>query len=139
MSHFAHLDRKDITLCVQLGHAFCGQCGIVDQVIVIEQDMLNTGAWGNPSEWVQTSYDTSEGKHKLGGIPLRKNYAGIGYFYDKVRDAFIPPCPYPSWVIDEVKGVRVPPKTKPTVVKAGMIASWDEALLDFVEKPSPRN
>ena len=49
----------------------------------------------------RTSYNTLGGVHVTGGIPLRKNYAGIGYTYDPDRDAFIPPQPYPSWVLNE--------------------------------------
>ena len=49
----------------------------------------------------QTSYNTRGGVHLLGGTPFRKNYAGIGYTYDEARDAFIPPKPYESWVLNE--------------------------------------
>ena len=73
----------------------------VIRVIVAEQDFIDSGAVGDPLEWVQTSYNTYGGEHKLGGIPLRKNFASIGYEYDKVRDSFIPPKPYDSWVLDE--------------------------------------
>ena len=51
--------------------------------------------------WKQTSYNTSGGVHKLGGTPLRKNHAGIGYTYDEDRDAFIPKKPFNSWVLNE--------------------------------------
>ena len=51
--------------------------------------------------WKQTSYNTSGGVHKLGGTPLRKNHAGIGYTYNEDRDAFIPKKPYNSWVLNE--------------------------------------
>jgi hypothetical protein len=51
--------------------------------------------------WKQTSYNTSSGEHKLGGIPFRKNHAGIGYTYDEDRDAFIPKKPYNSWILNE--------------------------------------
>ena len=51
--------------------------------------------------WKQTSYNTVGGVHKLGGTPLRKNHAGIGYTYDEDRDAFIPPKPYASWTLNE--------------------------------------
>jgi hypothetical protein len=51
--------------------------------------------------WKQTSYNTSGGVHKLGGIPLRKNHAGIGMTYDEDRDAFIPPKPFNSWILNE--------------------------------------
>ena len=72
---------------------------MVIEVIVAEQDFIDTlpDKWA----WVQTSYNTHGGVHKLGGTPLRKNYAGIGYRYDSERDAFIPPTPYPSWKLNE--------------------------------------
>jgi len=75
--------------------------GIVRRVIVAEQDFIDSGAVGIPSRWVQTSYNTHGGVHKLGGTPLRKNYAGIGYTYDEQRDSFIPPRPYQSWNLNE--------------------------------------
>ena len=52
--------------------------------------------------WKQTSYNTNSGVHTKGGIPFRKNHAGIGYTYDEDRDAFIPPKPYNSWILNEV-------------------------------------
>jgi hypothetical protein len=51
--------------------------------------------------WKQTSYNTSGGVHKLGGTPLRKNHAGIGYTYDEDKDAFIPKKPFNSWILNE--------------------------------------
>lgn len=51
--------------------------------------------------WKQTSYNTHGGVHSLGGTPFRKNHAGIGYTYDEDRDAFIPPKPFKSWVLNE--------------------------------------
>lgn len=77
MSHFAEIDEN----------------GVVKRVIVAEQDFIDSGKVGDPKNWVQTSYNTIRGKHRLGGTPLRKNYAGVGYTYDKERDAFIPPAP----------------------------------------------
>ena len=67
--------------------------GIVTQVIVAEQDVIDSGLFGDPATWVQTSYNTHAGVHINGGTPLRKNYAGLGYAYDATRDAFIPPEP----------------------------------------------
>ena len=63
--------------------------GKVVEVIVIEQDVLNTGHWGDPSLWIQTSYNTRGNVHLLGGIPLRKNYAGIGPLKPKKAPAQI--------------------------------------------------
>jgi hypothetical protein len=77
------------------------QDGIVTEVIVIEQDMIDTGLWGPAEEWIQTSYNTHAGVHRYDGTPLRKNYAGVGYIYDIDLDAFIPPKPFDSWILDE--------------------------------------
>lgn len=73
--------------------------GIVTQVIVAEQDVIDSGLFGDG--WVQTSYNTFGGQHPE-GRPLRKNFAGIGYTYDAVRDAFIPPRPEgDGWTLNE--------------------------------------
>ena len=82
MSHFAKVENN-----------------IVTKVIVAEQDVIDSGLFG--TGWVQTSYNTQGGVHKNGGTPLRKDYAGIGYTYDLSRDAFIPPKPFASWVLNE--------------------------------------
>jgi len=75
MSHFAEIDSDSI----------------VQRVIVAEQDFINSGAVGDSFNWVQTSYNGN----------FRKNYAGTGYNYDKTKDAFIAPKPYPSWTLVE--------------------------------------
>ena len=75
--------------------------GIVTQVIVAEPEFFDTFVDSSPGEWIQTSYNTHGGQHKLGGTPLRKNYAGIGFTYDRERDAFIPPKPDGDWVLNE--------------------------------------
>ena len=108
--------------------------GVVTQVIVIDQETLNTGHWGDPASWVQTSYNTQGGVHTLGGTPLRKNYAGIGYTYDSVRDAFIPPKPFPSWVLDEITCLWSAPTPMPT---DGKMYNWDEATLAWIEFVMP--
>ena len=64
----------------------------------------------------QTSYNTHGGVHSLGGTPFRKNYAGLGYTYDAQRDAFIPPKPYASWVLDESTCLWNAPVAYPTDV-----------------------
>jgi len=74
--------------------------GIVTQVIVAEPEFFDTFVDSSPGEWVQTSYNTHGGQHPE-GRPLRKNYAGIGYTYDAVRDAFIPPKPEGDYALDE--------------------------------------
>lgn len=97
--------------------------GVVSRVIVAEQDFIDSGAVGDPSNWIQTSYNTRSGVHINGGIPLRKNYAGIGYSYDPIRDAFIPPKPFNSWIIDEFSCQWIPPIPKP---EGNFI--WNESL-----------
>lgn len=82
------------------------QNNIVTQVIVAEQDVINSGLFGNPASWVQTSYNTRNGVHILGGTPLRKNFAGIGYIYDPVADEFNPP-----FVAEVVEDVIIPSQT----------------------------
>ena len=74
MSHFAKLNNN-----------------VVTEVIVSEQDFINSGAVGDSFLWVQTSYNGN----------FRKNYAAVGYTYDKTKDAFIAPKPYPSWTLVE--------------------------------------
>jgi hypothetical protein len=75
--------------------------GKVTQVIVAEPDFFNNFIDETPGKWIQTSYNTRHGEHTLGGTPLRENFAGVGYNYDKNSDAFYPPQPYPSWTLDE--------------------------------------
>lgn len=114
--------------------------GVVTQVLVAEQDFINSGAVGDPAQWIQTSYNTRAGVHyePNSATPsadqskaLRKNYAGIGYTYDAARDAFIPPKPdpYPSWVIDDTTGLWKPPVAQPT---DGQEYNWDESTLSWV-------
>jgi hypothetical protein len=118
MSHFAKVEN-----------------GVVTQVIVIEQDVLNLGHWGDPSLWVQTSYNTQGGVHIKGGTPLRKNYAGIGYTYDSGRDAFIPPKPYASWLLNENTCQWDAPTATPVV--EGKRFVWDEPTTSWVEYVAP--
>lgn len=112
MAHFAHITN-----------------GVVDKVIVIDAETLALGHWGDPSEWVQTSYNTYGGQHPE-GRPLRKNYAGIGYTYDSTRDAFIPQKPFPSWVLNEDTCHWSAPTAMPTDNK---MYRWNEPTLSWVE------
>lgn len=111
--------------------------GIVVQVIVAEQDVIDSGIFGHG--WVQTSYNTRGGVHydPSTGEPsadqskaLRKNYAGVGYAYDENRNAFIPPQPYPSWTLDEGTCNWNPPTSIPT---DGKMYSWNESSLSWSE------
>ena len=73
--------------------------GRVVSIIVADQDFMDSYQEPTQGEWIQTSYNTIGGVHTKGGVPLRKNYAGVGYTYDKARDAFIPPKPIGAKVV----------------------------------------
>tara|TARA_B100000780_G_scaffold266116_1_gene222090 strand:- start:62 stop:436 length:375 start_codon:yes stop_codon:yes gene_type:complete len=107
MSHFAEIDSNDLVI----------------RVIVAEQDFMNLGLLGNPNNWIKTSYNTHGGIHINSGTPLRKNFASTGHTYDRERDAFIPPKPYPSWILDENTCNWVAPIEMPD---DGKIYRWDE-------------
>ena len=77
------------------------------------------------------SYNTQGGVHKLGGTPFRKNYAGVGYMYDPVRDAFYAPQPYPSWTLNEDTCYWEAPVARPE----GMDWHWNEPTLEWIDKP----
>lgn len=103
--------------------------GIVTSVIVAEQDFIDTQA----GTWVQTSYNTTGGQHLLGGTPLRKNYAGLGYTYDSTRDAFIPVKPYPSWVLNEETCLWDCPVAYPSDASEDKRYAWNENTTSWVE------
>ena len=80
----------------------------------------------------RTSYNTRGGVHSEGGTPFRKNYAGIGYTYDPQRDAFIPPKPFASWLLDETTCLWAAPTPMPT---DGKMYRWDEDTTSWIETP----
>lgn len=84
-----------------MGHYAKVNNGIVEKVIAAEAEFFDNFVDNSPGQWIQTSYNTRRGEHILGGTPLRKNFAGIGFTYDADRDAFIPPQPYDSWTLNE--------------------------------------
>ncbi len=96
--------------------------GKVVQVIVAEEKFFDTFVDTSAGEWIQTSYNTRGGVHELGGTPLRKNYAGIGYIYDRERDAFYAPQPFPSWTLNEDTCCWEPPIPHPQ----GKARNWNE-------------
>jgi hypothetical protein len=106
--------------------------GKVTRVIVAEPEFFNVFVDTSPGSWIQTSYNTSGGQHLLGGTPLRKNFAGIDYTYDSERDAFIPPKPFESWVLNEESCLWNPPIPQPT---DGKPYKWDESITNWVEIP----
>jgi hypothetical protein len=105
--------------------------GIVQQVIVAEAEFFQTFVDTSPGEWIQTSYNTYGGQHKNGGTPLRKNYAGIGFTYDRTKDAFIPPKPFASWTLNEDTCLWDAPTSMPT---DGKFYEWDESTTSWKEK-----
>lgn len=114
--------------------------GFVQQVIVAEQDFINT--LPDKESWVQTSYNTRGNVHygqdglPDGGTPLRGNYAGIGFIYDKVNDVFYEPRPenktgvFNSWTLNETTWSWEPPVPYPD---DGKVYKWDEVTLNWVE------
>ena len=122
MSHFAEVDENNIVV----------------RVIVIDQETLNTGRWGRPVRWIQTSRRTRGGKHydqdgiEDSGVALRYNSAGRGYTYDTSRDAFIPPKPpYESWSLNEDTCLWNAPIPYPD---DGKRYEWDEDTISWVER-----
>ena len=121
MAHFAEIDSNNLVI----------------RVLVIEQNMIDTGNWGTPSNWVQTSYNTRGGKHynpetgeEDSGTPLRKNYAGVGFTYDADKDAFYLPKPFPSWSLNNTTCVWEAPVAYPDDDKP---YEWDEENTQWVE------
>jgi hypothetical protein len=114
MAHFAELDADNIVV----------------RVLVVPNEQENRGHdylatdLGLGGTWVQTSYNAT----------IRKNYAGIGYSFDSVRDAFIPPKPYASWVLNEGTCNWDAPVARPEDDK---MYSWDEATTSWVEVEVP--
>jgi hypothetical protein len=117
MAHYAVLDENNIVIQVIVGK---------------DENELAEGItdWEVYYGAKRTSYNTYGGVHQLGGTPFRKNYAGVGYTYDPVRDAFIPPKPFESWLLDEDSCRWEAPVAYPDVNKA---YQWDEETLSWKE------
>ena len=117
MSHFAKVEN-----------------GIVTQVIVAEQDFIDSGVVGHG--WVQTSYNTRGNLHygqdgqPDGGVALRGNYAGIGYTYDETNDVFYAPQPFPSWTLNHQTWLWEAPVPYPD---DGKLYRWDEDTTSWIE------
>lgn len=119
-------------------YAFLDENYIVTEVITGRDESDSTIDWeqhyGNFRDQLckRTSYNTLGGVHTDGGTPFRKNYAGIGYTYDSVRDAFIPPKPFASWILNEDTCQWESPTPSPT---DGKRYRWDESITAWVEIP----
>jgi len=111
MAHFAKLDENNIvTEVTVINNSVLNDNGTESEAKGIE---FLKSLFGSDINWKQTSYNTVGNEHFLGGTPFRKNYAGIGYTYDAVKDAFISPKPYPSWTLNETTCVWDPPVAHP--------------------------
>jgi hypothetical protein len=107
--------------------------GIVTQVIVAEPEFFDTFVDSSPGQWLQTSYNTHGGQHPE-DRPLRKNYAGIGYSYDAEKDAFIPPKPFESWLLNDETCLWEAPVAMPD---DGKMYVWDEPTVAWKEVVLP--
>lgn len=119
MAHYALLGKNNLVVQVITGKD--EDEGVYDWEVFYTQETRMTAK--------RTSYNTIGGVHNNGGTPFRKNYAGIGYTYDPVRDAFIPPKPYESWILNEESCLWEAPVAMPT---DGGIYTWDEAITSWV-------
>lgn len=139
MAHFAKLGINSKVIGVEVvADADCKNADNNEDEQVGIQFLENIHGW---PLWKQTSYNTQANVHSLGGTPFRKNYAGIGHTYDEDRDAFIPPKPYASWVVNETTCVYEAPVAYPSVTTYGDPAkpyeiSWDETNTRWICKDS---
>jgi len=127
-----------------MGHFAKVENGTVTQVIVAEAEFFDTFVDSSPGEWLKTSYNMRGGVYHdpETGLPAddqsvingdearqRKNYAGIGYTYDRARDAFIPPRPFTSWTLNETSCLWEAPVAYPD---DGQVYRWDEESTNWV-------
>lgn len=123
-------------------YAFLDENNIVTEVIVGKNESEEGIDWEahygafRGQTCKRTSYNTHGGVHSGGGTPLRKNYAGIGFTYDESRDAFIPPKPFASWVLNDQTCLWEPPVALPEDYGTGnppKSYAWNESLIAWVE------
>ena len=119
MAHYAFLDENNLVTEVIVGSPEGG---------LIDWESHYSAFRGQVCK--RTSYNTSGGVHATSGTPFRKNFAGIGYTYDSQRDAFIPPKPFASWLLNEETCLWDAPVAMPTDDKRYF---WDEPTLAWVE------
>ena len=123
MAHFAKLGTGNIVTAV---HVVSNDVATTEQAGV---DFLND-LYKTRDVWKQTSYNTKGGVHLLGETPFRKNYASIGYTYNQTKDAFIPPKPFDSWILNEDTCLWEAPVAYPS---DGKEYEWDESSKSWVE------
>jgi hypothetical protein len=126
MAHYAKLDNFN---------------NVINVIVIADEDTLVNGVESEqkgidfcnslqPGTWLKTSYNTIGGVHQYGGTPFRKNYASVGYKYDPIRDAFIPPQPYLSWTLNEETCLWEAPVDHD---RDGGTWSWDKDTLNWVK------
>ena len=114
--------------------------GKVTNVIVAEAEFFDTFIDDSPGDWIQTSYNTYGNQHRLGGTPLRKNYASVGDTYDSTKDAFYKPQPYASWTLNTTSYLWEAPIADPN--SDSKYYYWDESAYQadnskgWIERPS---
>ncbi len=122
MAHYAFLDDSNIVVLVITGRN-------EDEVVNGISDWEKHYSEIKSMPCKRTSYNTKAGQHTSNGIPFRKNFAGIGFSYDPVRDAFIPPKDYQSWILDEETCLWIPPIPYP---QDGNEYKWNEETIAWV-------
>ena len=103
--------------------------GKVIQVIVAEPEFFETFVDSSPGAWIQTSYNTYGNAHKLGGTPLRGNYAGLDFTYDAKNDVFYAPQPFKSWILNTATWIW----EAPTPMPIDGLYKWDEPTLSWTK------
>ena len=127
MAHFAEINNSNKVLRVLVVDDKDTQDEDGNEVEAVGAKYLSDGFGGT---WKRTSYNTNIGVHSLGGTPFRKNHAGKGYTFDESRDAFIPPQPYPSWVLNEDTCIWDSPTAMPS---DGKEYNWNEDTKSWEE------
>jgi hypothetical protein len=111
--------------------------GKVTQVIVAEPEFFQNFVDTSPGEWIQTSYNTVGNQHPE-GRPLRGNYAGVGFIYDRENDVFYAPKPYPSWALNKTNWTwEAPVPCPPVIPEENKMYKWDESIVNWVSLPTP--
>ena len=133
MASFAKLNSENIVVRVEsvVNDVLKDSHGVEQESIGLQ--FLRTLYNEPDTVWKQTSYNTHNGSHILSGTPFRKNFAGIGYTYDSIRDAFIPPKPYNSWILNESTCNWGPPVPYPN---NGKLYIWNEQSQFWVLQPN---
>jgi hypothetical protein len=122
MAHFAKVNENNI----------------VETVVVVPDDVENRGQdylaneLGMGGKWIKCSYNTLHGQHKTGGTPLRGNFPSVGYIYEEIVDAFIPPKQHPNWKIDYTAFKWVPPIAEPEY-EEGFAWRWSQTNNEWIK------